>query len=626
MTIKTMSLPLMTHAGAAAKWLALIAFGWLVLCGLYAWLGYGDAIAHGRLSGWWLPLLLDGLARDVLLLGAIATLFAVPWTGGRLLSAAIVAVVVAVEVAQIFAVHESGGFIRGDELRHVEQLDTVLSSTLWVTGIGLVVAAAAAAFYLPKRLGVTRLPWLVRLAMIAALVLGSRAMRDPTAIRAERDAAIGTVGLISGSPARAMVDGFVEALGVAADVEVVAPSPASIATAALYGLAVAPSDELPLKRPAIWTRPSPLPRHPDAPVRPNAVVIFAESLSSVLLGAYDGGWPGLTPHLDRIAADCTLVRGWHNHVTPTVTGLRGQLCSSYPAMTYSPWRNAAVMPRGSRTLCLPHVLAADGWRTLYMSHSKPDETWIRAQAHQWGFAKTVMHDEVTERWLPGETPLRDGWGVSDQQMMRALAAFLRSPEAAGPQPFFVGVSTIETHLGVDAGSDWQHYPGKNDVTLHAVHNLDAAIGVAYDAWRTSPRARDTLFIVTADHALYPSPAIRALAKRPVEHRCDEVALLICDPTHDWPKQLDADTSSIGFAPTMAQLMGVTNQPVPWLGHSILADRAAIGGAVALIYSSDLTTIDGKTVRHGGEAEADRAALVEVVRYTQGLARLDRVWR
>ncbi len=595
---------------------------WLGLSVAWAALAYPEAVATGALRWWTLPLLLDGVLRDAAMTTALtacasALPVARPWPAALTLLGLLVA-----QVTEVMAVRAAGGFLSTSDLRHIEHAAYALRPLETAAASAVVLVAA---WLGARAFGAAKGRWHAAARVVLALLLlvTARSARDFEALRDERDRAIGQVGLVSGSPLRAFADTFVELWQGAPTAK--QPSAEALRVAGRYGLQLRPEARCPTARDHIWQAPSQLARRAEAPAQPNVVILFVESLSARLLEPYGGQFPGLTPVLQRLAGRCSVVRGWQNHVTPTVTGLRGQLCSLYPALSYDPWAAAVVMPRSIRpTRCLPHLLADAGWRTMYWSHSRPEATWIRAQAHGWGFQDTLLHQEVLTRWLPSATIARPDYGPSDRQLLAAVGAFLRSDEA-GKRPFALAVSTIETHIGTEPGPDWKRYPGRDLPILHGIHNLDAALQPIVDALAKGPRARDTVLIVTADHALYPSAAYRAVAPDIADSRFDEVAMMVCDPTHDWPRRLDWPTTSVDFAPTLAQLLQLRNEPVPWLGWSALGDRWRFEGAVGLIYGKHLLTTGRAGSRRGGEDEPAQAALVDAVRWTQQLEADGRGW-
>ena len=365
-----------------------------------------------------------------------------------------------------------------------------------------------------------------------------------------------------------------------------------------------------------------------APTKPNVIVLFYESLSAHMLEPYGAPHPGLTPNFNAMAKRSMVVDHWYNHVTPTVTGLRGQLCSLFPKLTWTPWVKAKKKPKVGMVYCLPHLLAANGYRTLYWSHVKPHVTYLKAQSIDWGFTEPSFHKQVTQPWI-GEAPSSKGFGATDRQMMRALTAFI-AKEPHDERPFFLALSTVQTHTGFSIGADGKPYkrPGgkARDQVLDTFHNLDDAFGDFWRAFQRSPRAKDTIVIVTADHALYPSDSHRAVAGPGyLDSKFSKLGFILYDPTHKLPGRWNAHSTSVDLAPTLAHLLELPQRKVPWLGWSIFGDRQRYKGALGLIYSEKLLSVDADGPRLDAAVGAKAAALRAVLGYTQTIEEQGLIW-
>ena len=624
----------------ASGWIvALTAVAALALCLIYGFVGYRSLTETDVLRWAWLPALMNGVILDVALGGAVLTLLWWPGRFSRALTAAILLGLAIIETVQVLSVYFSSGFLSVQALAHVElawQLATPASVAIAVViPVGLMVTSGllvratglTKAHVLPRTVAAVTLLTLAWFSADSARVDAlARGLLDTDTAGARKELTQ-RYGMVAGSPVAALVGTLREA-GEREVIRVTPPTATQLAVAAKYGLQLDPAAAFPLVHPRIYRQPFAHPSATTAPAKANVIVIFAESLSSHLLESYGGQHRGLTPNLSAMAARSLQVDDWFNHVTPTVTGLRGQLCGLWPRLSYTPWHDATQKLRTAKVFCLPHLLAEQGWHTMYWSHSRPHDTYIKAQAIDWGFQELYFHGELSQRML-GETVNSRQYGVTDRQMMRALTKLVATPRSATAPPFFLAVSTIETHTGFDVGKDGKRYRRgkKRSTILDTFHNLDDAFGDFWRAFLASPRAKDTIVIVTADHALYPSDGHRAVAGRSyLNHKFGRAALLIYDPTHTLPSRLDANTTSVDFAPTIAHLLGVQQRETPWLGHSIFGDRQAFSGALGFIYSKHLLTIDAAGPHIDSQPKEEAAALRAVLAYTQGLEAQGRIWR
>lgn len=408
-----------------------------------------------------------------------------------------------------------------------------------------------------------------------------------------------------------------------------------------YGIDIDPDRLTPVFRPAFFSNPLPFPRNKieDADP-PNIIVLFIESLSAVLLEPYDGPVSGLTPHILEMSRRSMRVDEYFNHTTPTIKGIRGQLCSMFPVYTHKEWKASSSKLRTSRVLCLPHILADDGYQTIHLTHAERGDAHIQAQLVDFGyqemyFSNTILDalldgepfaHEAQSRWFPAEP--------SDLQMFRSLIAYLERRETG--QPFFISLSTIGTHTNFDVrGHDAIVFEDGSNPLLNTFHNLDHAYGVFWDWFKGSPYYQNTLVVLTGDHVLYPHDTLRrVVGTQNPSHNLDRMALIIYDPTHELPQAFAARTSSLDLAPSLLQLLHIASRPNPFLGLSMFSDRQEFHGGPGESDSGDiLSWEDGQPdvtntdiSCSDARSEGHPCALRRVVAYLQWLDRTNRIWR
>jgi hypothetical protein len=403
------------------------------------------------------------------------------------------------------------------------------------------------------------------------------------------------------------------------------PTAAQVAAAAKFGIEVRPDAFVPFMKDHLYKTPLPYPRRPAATLRPNVVAFFLESLSADLLGPYNPAHAAMTPNFVDFANAGTRIDDYVNHTTPTVTSLRGQLCSTYPRLAWTPWFEAKSKPKTARILCLSHVLRESAYESVYLSHAAANDTYLESQFIDFGFNDSYFRDRVLTELVPGEAPQRDGQ-PGDDQMLRATVRFLkaRPPTAA---PLFLAVSTIETHTGFDSPTKWGD--GKNRV-LNTFHHLDLAFGRFWSWFKQSRYAKDTIVIVTGDHTLYPQDLLRQVSSsRSLNNKFDHMALLVYDPVHTLPPAVTVRTTSIDFAPTVLQLLEIPRPRAnAFLGLSMFGDRAGLGGGLGLVYNNSLFYWDGgdPKIVDDKSCDPDACGALAVLKYNQRLEAENRLWR
>ncbi|NVK32035.1 MAG: sulfatase-like hydrolase/transferase [Gammaproteobacteria bacterium] len=373
------------------------------------------------------------------------------------------------------------------------------------------------------------------------------------------------------------------------------PEPVSLtiedlAVAKRYGIAINPNTDKPFEKPWIYEH--------DAfnleNKQWNVILLFVESLSSQLSGVYRPEYAHLTPNLLNFAQHSTVVKGYYNHVTPTIVSLRGGLCSMFPYKQLTDWRKVTFAPKSESLRCLPTLLSENGYRTHFFSYAHPNETFVEQQMQASGFEDTQFYQQFLDRHVDSEQrPTRRTYGNGDQQMFTGLINFLSRNQSS--EPFFVAMSTLETHPGLSLLEGQTRYPNIDNDKLNLVHNLDDAFGRFWRAFQSSSLASNTIVIVTADHAHTASIPLKAVAKADYSgENFDEVVLQIYHPSANLPATLTVEASSLDLAPTILQLVGIRDAQNSFLGRSILGDRQLTDGAIGSIYNQSqfITTRSG----------------------------------
>jgi phosphoglycerol transferase MdoB-like AlkP superfamily enzyme len=603
---------------------------------------WGQGIAHGLKTA---PLaFMFVLAEQA---AAALLVFAVP---GRSLAAtavraALAAVVVLIQVAQLFSLYYARDLLRPEFLVHAEMAG-LLVNPLTTTVVGLAGAVLAALIVVDRRrpAPVTRADYGKGVAWLLGVTLLLFVLQNvmPARKLAKMEFSAGDTSFVAGFFAAVAATG--QRLGGGPAETVPTPNATDVERAAAYGLFVDPTAPYPFVKPEIYRTASPYPlrRTGGGTAVPNVIVLFLESLSARLLGVYGTPHPGLTPRFDAFAREATVVRDYFNHAFPTVLGLRGQLCSLFPDLGQLDWQRARFKPKLANALCLPHVLARQGYTTHYFGPTPAAELFIGEQMRAFGFADAAFFDALLARLLPGQSPARagftkGGYGNSDAQMLAGLTRFVEM-QANPASPFFVALSTLETHPGMDELADEELVYGDGAVPLlNAVHRLDARFGAFLDAFRRSPRAADTILIVTADHAHAASVDFAAVAGPSYPGQVlDEIVLMISSPVHSLPSELKVRGSSADLAPTIAQLLEVPNAPNAFVGRSLLADRQTFKGSLGLVFGGKLLinrepapflkNHDLRVCRRlDPTPDGEPCSLYRVIRYAQSMMAADRWW-
>lgn len=331
--------------------------------------------------------------------------------------------------------------------------------------------------------------------------------------------------------------------------------------------------------------------------RPNVIMLFIEGESARLFETYGGRYPGLTPNISRMAGQSMVIDNYFSHTAATYRGLQGQLTSGYPlhggADNGIGWTdgNASGLARHVYA-SLPGILRKRGYETVFFSPHLASEAltpFVRMLGFDDVYTAMRSHNELLE----DPDPLYND-ALTDRDSYRALTAYLQQRRQASP--FVIGLYSLDTHAFMDIPKGGVPYGDGSHLSLNTLHTLDAEFGAFYDYFMASKYADNTLLVLTVDHAHYPEPPFVQVAGSDYKpYFIDSVPMLIHAPWLQLPARFDAHgRTSLDFAPTLLQLLGIDKGSNSFLGHSIFDrshDRnfsiAAMGRSVYAIYQGQV---------------------------------------
>lgn len=539
-----------------------------------------------------------------------------------------------VQTVQTLSLYFSGDLLTPDVLAHAALVGLLVSPFTLAFALLPTVGASLAYWFYARRLHLGNLSprerWAGFGALAAVFIVAMVANNNIPQVKYVKF----TYQAGKVSPMRAFVK-TLRAQGTAAEGDRVEALPEESAQAALrFGVEVNPEARYPFVKE--WYYKTPLPFAANAKTaKPNVIVLFVESLSARIIDPYTTDFKGITPNIGEFSRDALLVEDYYNHATPTIVGLRGQLCSSLPRLLQADWVNAKFALKSSRARCLPEIMAGRGYETVYLGYSHPNETFFEPQMAELGFKTRYFFKDLLEKFKVKGEPARNRQGNGDAQMMEALTRFLEERKTG--EPFFLGLSTIETHPGLDVKDPAHRYSslGRDNEVLNSTHAFDKAFGEFWRYFKNSPWRENTILVLTADHAHAPGTVFRELVNDAgyTATYFDKIPLIILDPTKTLPKILSARATSLALAPTLLHLTGADQEKNHLLGRSLFdADRAQRGFGVM---SSDGVAVIDENGAHerktslatclGKDADPLFCPLYKLALYYREMDRLERIW-
>jgi hypothetical protein len=390
----------------------------------------------------------------------------------------------------------------------------------------------------------------------------------------------------------------------------------------------------PFERRTIYASPLPFPVKEGAPGRPNVIVIFTEGLSARLIGVYGGTHPGLTPNIDEFAHKGMRVDDYFNHTAATYRALQGQLDSGYPEAGGKGEAVSWEGPEGNEKLArtryqtVPLLLRQAGYRSYFFS-PHADTVTLNTMIRAIGF-DAVFNLESAVKVSPryGEKLLFGS--INDVSLFDEMVDFLKVNEGdAKKRPMFVGAYNIGTHAFMDRVDGAEPYGDGSNKVLNRVHDFDIAFGRFLTYFFASPYSKNTILILTSDHASFPEPAYREVVVEPFKpYFVDRIPLIIYDPGHVLPAEYDVSgRTSVDFAPTLMQLLGVKTANNSFVGNTLFEPSEGAFGFSAIgndFFMSDKTGVYAEAelpAAHRAEFERRKAAVMLYYR----LAREDRIF-
>jgi phosphoglycerol transferase MdoB-like AlkP superfamily enzyme len=349
--------------------------------------------------------------------------------------------------------------------------------------------------------------------------------------------------------------------------------------------------------------------------RLNLIVVVEESLSASYLGSY-GNQEGLTPNLDRLAAQSLRFTNLYATGTRTVRGLEALTLSMPPL----PGTSIVKRPNNGGFRSWGEIMAAKGYdnKYIYAGYGYFDNMNAFFSAN--GF-KVVDRADFAKH----EISFANVWGVSDEDLFRKVIREADASHAAG-KPFFSMVMTTSNPRPYTYPSGRIDIPSKTG-RKGGVKYADYAIGRFLAEARQEAWFKDTLFVFVADHCA------SSAGKTGIPVKKYEIPLLVYAPQHIRPGIVDRLMSQIDVAPT---ILGLLNQSYDsdFLGRDILkADQAAPRAFVSTYQKLGYLTNDRLLVlepqqqvrqyrldRTSGETAAvavDQGLLNEMLAYYQG---------
>lgn len=224
--------------------------------------------------------------------------------------------------------------------------------------------------------------------------------------------------------------------------------------------------------------------------KPNIILIILESYTAKWVGCL-GGVPGVTPNLDKIAADGLLFTHIYAAGDRSEKG-QVAILSGYPNQAIN-----SIIKTPDKTRNLPSInqeLEKAGYTSSYTYGGELEFANIKSYLVHIGI------DRLVDKYSFPVSQRTTSWGVHDQYVFERFGQDLNKEK----QPFFAAIFSLSSHEPYDVPI--KHFAGKDETTLfkNSVYYTDSVIGNFIAKSKMESWWQNTLIVFVADHG-HPLP-------------------------------------------------------------------------------------------------------------------------
>jgi phosphoglycerol transferase MdoB-like AlkP superfamily enzyme len=232
----------------------------------------------------------------------------------------------------------------------------------------------------------------------------------------------------------------------------------------------------------------------------NVVFIMLESFPATIVGRL-GGPQGITPCFDKLCEEGILFSQFYSTGNRSDRGLAAML-GGYPPLIKA--SSILLFPEKMKSIrFLPSYFHEWGYQSSF--HYGGDLDFFNTSMM---LIQSNVEKRISNKNYPLKLAKKQKWGVPDGYLYQRVYQDLRKQK----QPFFSMVYTISGHEPFDVPYKRRFKDGFENATSYA----DSCLGAFIDTLKASPLWKNTLIIITADHAhLYGK---QATLEEPISYR------------------------------------------------------------------------------------------------------------
>lgn len=319
----------------------------------------------------------------------------------------------------------------------------------------------------------------------------------------------------------------------------------------------------------------------------NVVMIIWESMAKEWVGGLNTqfpNYPTYTPFVDSLLT--------HSFALTDAYACGTQSVDAMPALFGSitrPGQPFVTSPyAGNGLTALPEFLKRAGYYTAFFHNAQNGSMGFDAFSHKMGFDAYFGMDEYNN-----PKDFDGGWGIWDEEFLQYFAQKLSTFR----QPFFATEFTISSHHPFHLPARYESQFPRDNVPYHAlIRYTDMSLRKFFQTARTQPWFRNTLFIITADHAV---TGIRPEYNNTVGHF--SIPFIFYDAREEWVGTSDTTFQQADFLPTLLDLLDLQQPKMISFGHNVFSPSSphfavsSVGQMYQMIEGEWVLHFDGEKV-------------------------------
>ena len=286
----------------------------------------------------------------------------------------------------------------------------------------------------------------------------------------------------------------------------------------------------------------------------NVCIIILESFSEEYIGFLNPEIQSFTPFLDSLSHHCTIYQGMSN-------GKRSieaipSILSSMPSLMYEPFITSPYAM--NKIEGLPEVLKRNGYYTSFFHGAYNGSMNFDAFVKSIGVDHYYGKNEYVAEC--GDINFDGNWGIFDEPFLQ----FMAKKVSTFKQPFFTSVFTISSHHPYTVPEEHigEFNKGKHPI-LEVVMYADYALKRFFETASKTDWYKNTLFVITADHASVPISATYANG-----YDVYKIPMMIFDPAHDTHIVANRIMQQTDIFPTIVDYLNLDEKTLTF-GKSVL---------------------------------------------------------